>query len=195
MDEKQRMTARARKLEQLAQKAKLGDQEAFSELMKAKMNEIIAMTYKMTGDRQSAADLAQETFISAWKNLGSFRGDSSVSSWLYRIAANKTLNHLKREKKFSSNEPVEQVSRQTLEQSPEDPSRLLEKKRLRNQVLDFMQTLPIQQRLAFELRFYKQLSFAEISDTTGSALGTVKTNYREAVKKLRKHATEKGWRE
>ena len=94
------MTQRAKKLEQLAEQARQGNQRAFSELMKAKMNEIVAMTYKMTGDSQAAADLAQETFIAAWKNLGSFRGDSSISSWLYRIAANKTLNHLKKEKKY-----------------------------------------------------------------------------------------------
>ncbi len=189
------MTQRAKKIEQLAEKARLGDQRAFSELMKAKMNEIVAMTYKMTGDSQAAADLAQETFIAAWKNLGSFRGDSSVSSWLYRIAANKTLNHLKKEKKYSSFDSVPDVNIQPIDHSPEDPSRLLEKKQLREEMLDFMQTLPTQQRLAFELRFYKQLSFAEIGETTGSALGTVKTNYREAIKKLRKHAIESGWRQ
>ena len=57
-----------------------------------------------------------------------------------------------------------------------------------------MSTLPVQQRLAFELRFYKELSFKEIAEVSGNAIGTVKTNYREAIKKLREQAIEKGWR-
>jgi len=68
------------------------------------------------------------------------------------------------------------------------------KKELRENVLAFMESLPAQQRLVFNLRFYQQLSFEEIAATTGKALGTVKTNYREAVKKLRRVALEKGWR-
>jgi RNA polymerase sigma factor (sigma-70 family) len=57
-----------------------------------------------------------------------------------------------------------------------------------------MGRLPEQQRIVFELRFYKQYQFEEIAEITGKALGTVKTLYREAVKKLRVEATEKGWR-
>ena len=179
-------------MEQLAEKAGQGDKNAFSELVRINMNEITALTYRMTRDKQAAADLTQETFIAAWKNIQGFRGESSVSSWLYRIAANKTLNYLKREKHVQSI-AGDQLDLQA-EKCGNNPADSLELTELREGVLEFMQTLPPQQRIAFELRFYKQQSFKEISEGTQSALGTVKTNYREAVKKLKKYAIEKGWR-
>ena len=73
------------------------------------------------------------------------------------------------------------------------PEKLLIQKELRGMVLEFMRTLPDRQRLVFNLRFYRNLPFAEISAITGNAEGTVKTNYREAVRKLREYMNQKGW--
>lgn len=73
------------------------------------------------------------------------------------------------------------------------PDVLWRQERLRRGLTAFLARLPEQQRLAFELRFYQGLSFQEMAAVTGKALGTVKTNYRQAVQKLRKHALEQGW--
>jgi RNA polymerase sigma-70 factor (ECF subfamily) len=147
----------------------------------------------MTGDRDTAFDLAQETFVSAWEHLGGFRFEARFENWLYRIASNKALNHLSR------GSVSQTVSLEDGEAGVEaidegvSPDRLLERGQLREDVLGFMASLPPQQRLVFELRFYKQMDFGEIAEATGRALGTVKTNYREAVAKLRVFAQEKGW--
>ncbi len=173
----------------LAEQARSGNRAAFSELVNLLMNPIVALTHKMTGSREAAMDLAQESFISAWQNIGTFRGDAKFESWLYRIAVNKSLHYLNSAANKTS-APLEEAQFE----SPSTPEQDLSRDELRRNVLTFMRRLPEQQRIVFELRFYKQYQFEEIAEITGKALGTVKTLYREAVKKLRVEATEKGWR-
>jgi len=175
---------------QLVSLAKQGDRKAFSELMRQHMNKVIALTCRMTGDRETALDLTQETFITAWEKLSSFRGESSFSSWLFRIASNKSINFLKSSLRLRSEETVSAIESTLYDNHSVDPHNELELKELQERVLAFMMCLPAQQRLVFELRFYKQLKFEEIADITGSALGTAKTNYREAIKKLRQFVDE-----
>lgn len=179
--------------EQLVQLALEGNRDAFSEIMKLNMNKVFALTYKMTGDKDVAKDLTQESFITAWEKIKSFRGEGNFIGWLLRIASNKSLNHLNRAKLNipMDNQQLESHLQPDLNQQPDIE---MEKKEIQNSVLTFMSTLPVQQRLAFELRFYKELSFKEIAEVSGNAIGTVKTNYREAIKKLREQAIEKGWR-
>jgi RNA polymerase sigma-70 factor (ECF subfamily) len=177
----------------LVGKAKSGDRQAYSELVKLKMNQVVAFAYRMTQDKDSALDLAQETFLAAWESLSSYRGDAQFSTWLHRIAANKTLNYLKKAKRtVSLGDVADETVGSTVESSGSDVQ--MQREQLRRHVLGFMSTLPEQQRLVFDLRFYKEHSFNEIASITGRALGTVKTNYREAVTKLREFAREKGWR-
>ena len=88
---------------------------------------------------------------------------------------------------------TEAVSEEIYSGAADDPQSILEHEELRSRVLVFMGSLPPMQKVAFELRYYQHLSFAEISELTGSALGTVKTNYRMALKKLREIVKEEGW--
>ena len=180
-------------IEQLVQLAMEGNRDAFSEIMKLNMNKVFALTYKMTGDKDVANDLTQDSFVTAWEKLKSFRGEGNFNGWLLRIAVNKGLNYLKRIKQNVrlDNDQLETHLQPDLNNQPDIE---MEKKEIQDSVLYFMSTLPVQQRLAFELRFYKELSFKEIAEISGNAVGTVKTNYREAIKKLREHAIEKGWR-
>ena len=179
----------------LVRRAQLGDKEAFSRVVRMMMKDITALTYKMTRDRESALDLAQESFIAAWENLDRFRGEASFVTWLYRIAANKALNYLKKQ----SHRPTA-----SLELLPEgalaeavgggNPETQAGVCQMRQDILEFMAELPPRQRLAFDLRFYKQQSFEEIAGIMGQAVGTVKTHYRQAILKLRAFARRKGWR-
>ena len=179
------------RIQPLIEKAKAGDRDAFSEIVRIMMKPITALTYRMTQNREAAFDLAQDTFLAAWQNLSGFRGEAGLESWLYRIATNKTLNFLASPK---STVVASDDYRLTGMTDGATPEKILIQKELKDSVLDFMATLPNQQRLVFNLRFYKNLSFVEISKMTGNAEGTVKTNYREAVKKLREYMKEKGWR-
>ena len=181
-------------IEQLARKAKLGDRNAFSQIVRIMMNRIVALTYRMTSDRESAMDLAQDSFVAAWERLAAFRGESKFSSWLYQIAINKSLNYLgkastKRNLSFDETTATELPA----ETTAANPERTLRTKMLRDDVLRFMQSLPEMQRMVFELRFYQGMSFVDIAQQTDKAEGTVKTHYRQAVIKLRELATARGW--
>lgn len=181
-------------IDRLAGEAQEGDREAFSKIVRLMMQPIVALTYKMTGDREAAKDLAQDTFVAAWSNLADFRGDARFSSWLYRIASNKSLNYLGSAAVRDSQPFDETIEDQTASPDTEhNPEKSLVRHELKEKFMEFLTTLPPKQRLAFELRFYKELPFEEIARVTNSALGTVKTNYRQAVAKLKEYALERGW--
>lgn len=169
------------------EEAQAGNREAFSKIVKKMMKPIIAMTYKMTQNIDSAQDLAQDTFVSVWQNIANFRGEAKFENWIYRIATNKCLNHLKKEGKNIA------LDNHELIYSTNDPSKEILKRELKENILTFMAQLPQQQRIVFELHFYKELTFENIAQLTGKALGTVKTLYREAIAKLRATALKKGW--
>ena len=181
------------RIDSLVEQAKRGDRKAFSEIVRLVMNKVVALTYRISGDRETALDLAQDTFVVAWERLAQFRSESSFLSWLMRIATNRSLNHLRKAATVRE-QSMDAVTLDQVSASPTDnPLRQLERRELQKAVASFMTTLPTQQRVAFELRFHQQMSFNEIADTTGKALGTVKTNYREAIMKLRTWVKEKGY--
>lgn len=187
--------AETEQIDRLARQARDGDRQAFSKIVKLMMNQIAALTYRMTGDREASQDLTQETFISAWENLSRFRGEAAFSSWLYRIASNKSLNYIKasgKRRMDSLDDDPDGVFE--IAGSGPDPETLLADRELKQQILQFMASLPEQQKLVFELRFYQQMKFEEISRTLKKAEGTVKTHYRLAIVKLRQWAQQKGLR-
>ena len=174
-------------IDDLVKQAQEGDRKAFSEIVRLLMNKTTALTYKITSDRDLAVDVAQDSFVSAWQNLHTFKFEAKFESWLYRIAYNKSLNALKKEARQVNDYDFDSHA------SNSNPERDLFQKELKIKVLSFLDTLPKEQRVVFEFRFYKSMTFSEISDITGKALGTVKTLYREAVKKLRERAIKQRW--
>ncbi len=189
------MTVSKDNIDNLAIRARDGDRKAYSQIVRQMMNQIVGLTYRMTGDRQTAKDLAQDTFISGWENIRKFRGEARFASWLYRIAHNRALNHIKAKASQTVSLSDEQRGTGLGGVSPYgNPERDLDRSRLRDEVVAFMATLPDMQKTVFELRFYENLGFDEIAKQTGKALGTVKTHYRQAVLKLRERAQQRGLR-
>lgn len=82
----------------LVQRAQGGDADAYDELVRRYQRQIYGVTYHMTSNHDDANDLTQEAFVKAWQALKTFKGDSSFFTWIYRIAVNRTLNHLKSRK-------------------------------------------------------------------------------------------------
>ena len=162
--------------------AKAGDRRAFDKLVARYRDKMFALTYRMTGDRDEALDLLQETFLAAYKALGGFREEAGFSSWLYRIAANKSINMLKR-KKILSFLPLGSSPKDEPAYEMEDAAGRGELKRQLNKSIN---ELPPQQKLVFNMRYFDQLSFVEIAKALDKSESTVKTNYQKAVEKLRK---------
>lgn len=130
-----------------------------------------------------ANDILQDTFIKAWTNIDNFRGDSKISTWFYRIALNECLtflNNKKAEAKVSL-EDADALALQSLEGDSffsGDRAELMLQKALR--------TLPEKQRMVFNLRYYDEMQYSQMSEILGTTVGALKADYHHAVKKIQK---------
>jgi RNA polymerase sigma-70 factor (ECF subfamily) len=139
-----------------------------------------ALRYLKSSD--DAYDASQEVFIKALKNIRSFRGDSSVTTWLYRITINVCSGMKRKEKvrQFVGLEAVEEV----LPDRRISPEQTTENNDFRARFDTLLQALPEKQRQTFVMRYFDELSYEEISKISGTSVGGLKANYFQAAKKL-----------
>lgn len=139
---------------------------------------------RMVDNHEDADDILQETFIKAYRKIGTFRGESALFTWLYRIAINLSINHL-RKRKIRKMVSLDQVFGQYQADTSGRPDRILETREIKALIAKAKDRLPARQKAVFILRFYEQLSNKEIADITGTAEGTVKANYFFALNKIK----------
>ena len=166
-----------------------GDANAFEYLMAAYEKNVYNLALRMTGNPEDAEDMAQEAFLKAYSSLGSFRGDSKFSVWLYRIVSNVCLDFLRKQKKTQSfSLSMEDDDGEEAELELPDLSSLpeeeLEKKLTREAVRRGLAQLPEDARQILLLREIQGLSYEEIGETLGLEPGTVKSRIFRARKKL-----------
>ncbi len=163
-----------------------GDREAFDRLVERYQRGIYRLCYRYVNDHEDANDLAQEAFLKAWRAIGRFRGDSSFSTWLYRIAVNACLNH----------RALRRPPTQELPESLPDPARGAEARALRDdeaeRVRRAVSRLPDKQRATLILKIYHELTHEEVARVLGSTVGTAKSNLFQALVKLRRLLDERG---
>jgi RNA polymerase sigma-70 factor (ECF subfamily) len=165
----------------LIEKASQGDKAAFTALVRQYQNRIFAFIMRMTANRESALDLTQDTFLAAYQNLAGFRKEASFSTWLFTIAANKTRNYLRR-----SSREIEMPEGYDVASDDTRPDIDFEKKQTQELLLAAVAGLPVKQRAVFNLRYFEQLKFHEIARIQGTSVSAVKTNFAEALVKLKK---------
>ena len=185
-----------------------GDQKAFELLVIKYQRRIQRLIGRMVRDVDLVEDIAQETFIRAYRALGQFRGEAQFYTWLYRIAVNtakKALMDLKRNPTVSENayksDDDDETSRVENElTSPETPEAVLASKEIANIINGAMQDLPEELREAITLREIEGLSYEEISEAMNCPIGTVRSRIfraREAisakVRPLLENQTGKRW--
>lgn len=171
------------------------DEKAFREIMELYGDRIYNLTYRMLGSREEAEDVSQEIFITVFKSIESFRGESKFSTWLYRIAANHCKNRIKylaRRHDRDQSEYEEGVSRDGVESaltapnpSPR-PDKQLEGMQLERIMQECLDGLDEDQRMLIVLRDIEELSYEEISSVTNLPEGTVKSRLHRARLALRK---------
>ncbi len=180
----------------LLARAKKGEIAAFESLMTAYENRIYTLALRSTGSEHDAADITQEVFLRAWKNLDSFRGDSSLSTWLYRVTSNLCVD-------FARKKAAEGVSTSIDdEESPAadlpDASRMAqpeaaaENQELREELQIALAQLSEEHRRVVLLRDVAGLTYADIAHTLGLEEGTVKSRLARARAGLRKILLERG---
>lgn len=136
---------------------------------------------KMVLSHDDANDVLQNTFLKSWTNIEQFRGDSKISTWLFRIAINETYTFLnkERQKNQSNFTDLEDIMAQNLQSDPwfsGDEAVL----KLQKAIL----TLPDKQRLVFNMKYYNEMKYEEISEALGTSVGALKASYHYAVQKI-----------
>ena len=173
----------------IVRKVLQGDVNAFEKLVTEYEKAVYAIAQRMTGNPEDAADMTQETFIKAYNSLGSFRGDSKFSVWLYRIANNVCLDFLRsRSRKPTVSLSVEddegEENQLDVADESQSPELLLERGLTRDAVRRGLDTLPPDYKQILLLREIQGLSYEEIASALGIDLGTVKSRIFRARKKL-----------
>lgn len=171
--------------------AKQGRVDAFNDLVLVYQHQVYNLAYRILGDPAAAADAAQEAFISAYRHIVEFRG-GSFKSYLLRIVANACYDELRRRKRrpatsfedFGDGEMDEEAN-PALVNGSAGPEESAERAEMVRAIQACIETLPADQRITLVLSDVEGLSYEEIAETTGVALGTVKSRLARARGKLR----------
>jgi RNA polymerase sigma-70 factor (ECF subfamily) len=164
---------------QVVARAVAGDRAAFEALVRKYQRSIYFLALRHVRDPDDAKELVQRAFIKTFQALPQFRGASQFRTWLYRIAINLSLNHMRDHAKF-----VRDVALEEPDPHPavdDDLVAATDARRLR----ELVARLPRKQRLAVELHAFEELPFREVGEILGTSEGAAKVNYHYGVKRLR----------
>jgi RNA polymerase sigma-70 factor, ECF subfamily len=173
-----------------------GDISAFDTLVQRWERKIQGAVYRIMGSGEEARDLAQETFLRAYRGLGSFKSEARFSSWLYQIALNLCRDRLRqrRGKTLVSIDDLDPTTAARIDRSPATAQDLVEAKDLGRIVAMAMSDLPEEQREVIVLKEYQGLTFQEIADTLGVPVSTVKTRLYRGLGQMRERLERQGVR-
>jgi RNA polymerase sigma-70 factor (ECF subfamily) len=163
-----------------------GEREAFDRLVERFQRDIYRLCYRYVNNHEDANDVAQEVFLKAYRAIRRFRGDSSFSTWLYRIAVNTCLNFR------SSRKPETEELPEALADPRAGVVTSLESEEQARRVREAIRRLPEKQRATLILKVYHDLTHEEVARILGSTVGTVKANLFHALGNLRKLVLEAG---
>lgn len=170
--------------EQLVASSRAGDERAFDELVSRHARRTYGMVARILGDRASAEDVVQDTFVRAWRGLASFRGDAQFSTWLYRIAVNEANRHLVRETRREL-VSYEDVMMKVPDISADVPTRA-ESSEARRELERLLAELPANYRAPVVLRDVEGLTNEEAADLLGLDLRNFKSRLHRGRTALRK---------
>ena len=166
----------------LIKRFKNGDITGFNEIVRKYQQQVYWVIRKMVQDHDEADDITQEVFIKVHTALKDFREESNLFTWLYRIAVNYSINHIKKVK-VRNTVSVEMIV-EPIESNDKAADEMIDDETKRRYLAEAIETLPAQQRAVFNMRYYDQLQYDEIADMLGKSTGGIKANYFHAVKKI-----------
>lgn len=180
-------------VDELARAAAGGDEAAFGELVRLHEKKVYNLAFRMCGNPEDAADAAQEAFLAAWRGLPNFRGEAGFSTWLYRLASNAAIDHLRRTKRQRAEASLDdEALRLDAADDAPSPQARAEGEELRAAVLSGLAQLSEDHRQVLTLRELQELSYEEIAAVLEIDLGTVKSRISRARSALRKILIKNG---
>ena len=177
----------------LIEQAKEGDQSAFEVLIFKYDRDILGLSLRLLGNREAAKDVYQETFLKVFRTIGQFHQQSSFYTWIFRIASNVCIDHLRKRRKPGEELWIDndRSKRRTLAAAScqDNPERTLHVLRLRERISRALNALSAKERLVFELKHYQGLKLKQIGEMIGSDENTIKDCLFRATRKLRTELT------
>ncbi len=169
---------------------------SFEEIFERYNSMVFHLSYRILGDREEALDVSQEVFLTVYRKMGCFRGESSLKTWIYRIAVNRASNRcrwwnrLRRRGTVSLDEHLGKESTrsisETLESGGRSPEETLLVEEERVEIERLLHRLPMQQRIAVVMRDIEGLSYEEIAESMQVSLGTVKSRIARGREELKR---------
>ena len=169
---------------ELVRKSQLGDKAAFEQLVIRHQDLVFSLAYKLTGNREMANDVAQEAFIRAWKAIEKFRGDSTFSTWIYRITVNTAWTLRKKAKKHNTLN-IDDTYEPIVIDEKKDPELVAINSDLSSVLINALDKIPIEQRIIVELKNIEGRSHKEIVDYLDISVTAAKVRLHRAHQKLR----------
>ena len=177
---------------ELVRQCQAGKAEAFDELVTRYRTRIFAMIYNMVHNEQDAWDLAQESFLKAWRSIKRFRGKSSFYTWMYRIVMNVTIDWLRKKQikgggtEFDDTIQLKQVdpASKTLPKADPLPHTRMERAEIRSRIDEAIQQLSPDHRAVILMKEIEEMQYHEIAEALGCSIGTVMSRLFYARKKL-----------
>ncbi|NLM96628.1 MAG: sigma-70 family RNA polymerase sigma factor [Halanaerobiaceae bacterium] len=175
---------------ELVQEFKDGSEQAFAELIERFQHRVYNTTLRMLGNREDALDTAQECFIKVYKNIKKFKGDSSFSTWLFRITTNACRDELRKRKRrlpvyTDINSDDENNTIQNISNGSNEPEKITISRDINESIQELVNQLPEDQKLVFILREFQDLSYQEIAEILDISMGSVKSRLSRARRSLR----------
>ena len=154
---------------------------AFGEVIRLYSEPLYRQIRRLVQTHEDADDILQNTFLKAWQNLDCFRGEAKLSTWLYKIAVNESLSHLERERKRKGLSLDDEEARLGhLIEADRD----IDGDRLAMLLRKAVASLPEKQRIVFNMRYYDEMPYKQMSEILGTSESALKTSYHLAVKKI-----------
>ncbi len=177
--------------EEIIQGLQSGDEKVFRELVGQYQVRVVALCLTMLHVREDAEDVAQEVFVEIFRSVGRFRGEAKLSTWIYRIAINKCLNHVRRKQRWKWQLSLESLAGSRREgelAAPADtiPTAAVEKKQQLQRLWQAIDALPENQKKAYVLCRMEDLSYREVADIMGTTLPGVESLLQRARVNLQK---------
>jgi RNA polymerase sigma-70 factor (ECF subfamily) len=169
---------------ELVKKSQLGEKAAFEQLVIRHQELVFSLAYKLTGNREMANDVAQESFIRAWKAIEKFRGDSTFSTWIYRITVNTAWTLRKKAKKHNTLN-IDDTYEPIVIDEKKDPELVAINSDLSSVLVNALDKLPLEQRIIVELKNIEGRSHKEIADYLDISVTAAKVRLHRAHQKLR----------
>ena len=157
--------------------------EAFECIVKEYSEQLYWQIRRMVLSHDDANDILQNTFIKAWMNIDYFRGEAKMSTWLYRIALNECLTFLNKQR-ANAQLSIDDIQAEMANKLETDP--YFDGDETQKIFLKAVHSLPEKQQIVFNLKYFKEMKYEEISEILGTSIGALKASYHHAVKKIEK---------